>query len=198
LAKVFAWVRPNDLVWNYVVSNYLMGENPPAFDILAWNADVTNLPAALHAEFVQLFTDNLLLQPGGITVLGTPVDLGTITTDVYMLAAINDHLVPWQAVYEGTQAFGGDVRFVLSNSGHIAALINPPDNPKASYLVGEDQPSDPALWLKSAERTAGSWWTDWTDWVLPRSGGRRPKPRKLGNRNHPIIEPAPGRYVTER
>jgi polyhydroxyalkanoate synthase len=198
LARVFAWVRPNDLVWNYWVSNYLLGEDPPAFDVLAWNSDTTNLPAALHAEFVHLFIDNTLLQPRMISVLGTPVDLSKVTSDLYVVGAMTDHLVPWQAAYVATQAYGGKSRYVLSNSGHIQALINPPGNPKASYLTSEDTPPGAEVWLKGTTRYTGSWWSDWTQWTIERSGEERDAPTSLGNPRHPPGEPAPGRYVRQK
>jgi polyhydroxyalkanoate synthase len=197
LGRVFAWVRPNDLVWNYWVSNYLLGQSPPAFDVLAWNNDPTNLPAALHAEFLRLWVDNALLKPGAAEVLGTPVDLSQIKNDVYVVGALTDHLVPWQSAYAATQVLGGDVRFVLSNSGHIQALVNPPGNPRASYSHGDELPADPAAWLKAATKFTGTWWEDWADWTLQRSGETRPRRRSLGNRRHPIVEIAPGRYVRE-
>jgi polyhydroxyalkanoate synthase len=197
LARVFAWVRPNDLVWNYWVSNYLLGLNPPAFDVLAWNKDATNLPATLHAEFLHLWVDNALMNPNTIEVLGSKVDLGQVKNDVYAVGALTDHLVPWQSAYAATQAFGSDVRFVLSNSGHIQALINPPNNSKASFRSAAETPADPAEWLAAAEPSAGSWWVDWADWTIARSGQRRPKPRRVGDRKHPVLEIAPGRYVRE-
>jgi len=197
LARVFAWVRPNDLIWRYWVNNYLMGENPPAFDVLAWNADSTNMPAALHAEFLRLFVDNALVTPGALTVLDSPVDLRLVRNDLYVVGALTDHLVPWQSAYAATQHFGGEVRFVLSNSGHIQALINPPGNPKASFWVGQDRPREPEQWLKGATRTIGSWWTDWAAWSIDRSGSERPRPRRLGSRRHPVLDAAPGHYVKE-
>ena len=197
LGKVFAWVRPNDLVWNYWVSNYLLGQNPPAFDVLAWNNDATNLPAALHAEFMHMWMDNALIHPGTLTVLGTPVDLGRVKNDLYVVGALTDHLVPWQSCYAATRVFGGDVRFVLSNSGHIQALVNPPGNPKASYYPVEGAPPDPEQWLKGATKMTGSWWEDWAAWTLDRSGPSRPRRRGLGNRRHPVLAAAPGRYVRE-
>lgn len=198
LASVFAWVRPNDLVWNYVVNNYLLGLNPPAFDVLAWNSDSTNLPAAFHAEFIHLFVENGLRKAGSITALGTPVDLATVNNDLYVVGASTDHLVPWTATYVATQATSGEHRFVLSNSGHIQALVNPPDNPKASYLVGQSCPPDPQEWLAQAHQQAGSWWTDWAAWALARSGKERAAPKSLGNTAHRPIEAAPGRYVHQR
>jgi len=198
LARVFAWVRPNDLVWNYWVSNYLMGEDPPAFDVLAWNGDTTNLPAALHAEFVHLFLDNALLEPGKLTVLGTPVDLGKVVSDLYVVGATTDHLVPWQAAYIATQAYGGKSRYVLSNSGHIQALINPPGNPKASFMTSDETPPTPEAWLKGATRYTGSWWTDWAEWTIERSGGERAAPAQLGSARHVPSDRAPGRYAREK
>jgi len=197
LARVFAWVRPNDLIWNYWVANYLLGQNPPAFDVLAWNKDATNLPATLHAEFLHMWIDNALMKPGTAEVLGTKVDLGLVKTDLYVVGARTDHLVPWQSAYAATRAFGADVRFVLSNSGHIQALINPPGNPKASFLTAEQTPADPDTWFAAAEKSAGSWWVDWADWTIARSGPPRLRPRTVGDRQHPILEIAPGRYVRE-
>jgi polyhydroxyalkanoate synthase len=197
LARVFAWMRPNDLVWNYWVSNYLLGYNPPAFDVLAWNSDTTNLPAALHAEFLHLWVDNALMKPGTIDVLGTPLDLGLVKNDMYVVGALTDHLVPWQSAYGATRAFGGPVRFILSNSGHIQSLVNPPGNPKASYSHAAENPLDPAEWLAAATSKNGSWWEDWAAWTIARSGEEHRKPRSLGNRSHPILEVAPGRYVRE-
>ncbi|MDT4915696.1 MAG: poly[(R)-3-hydroxyalkanoate] polymerase subunit PhaC [Pseudonocardiales bacterium] len=197
LSRVFAWVRPNDLVWNYWVANYLLGHNPPAFDVLAWNKDATNLPATLHAQFLHLWVDNALMNPNTIEVLGSKVDLGQVKTDLYAVGALTDHLVPWQSAYAATRAFGSDVRFVLSNSGHIQALINPPGNPKASFLVAGSTPENPDEWLAGAERSPGSWWVDWADWTIARSGAERSRPRRVGDRLHPVLEIAPGRYVRE-
>jgi polyhydroxyalkanoate synthase len=197
LARVFAWVRPNDLIWNYWVSNYLLGKNPPAFDVLAWNKDATNLPATLHAEFLHMWLDNSLMKPGTIDVLGTPVDLSQVKNDVYVVGALTDHLVPWRSAYGASRALGGESRFVLSNSGHIQALINPPGNPKASYSVSDAAPSDADEWLASANKHRGSWWEDWAEWTIARSGAEKPRPRSIGDREHPVLEIAPGRYVRE-
>ncbi|MDT4940959.1 MAG: poly[(R)-3-hydroxyalkanoate] polymerase subunit PhaC [Pseudonocardiales bacterium] len=197
LSRVFAWVRPNDLVWNYWVANYLLGHNPPAFDVLAWNKDATNLPATLHAQFLHLWVDNALMNPNTIEVLGSKVDLGQVKTDLYAVGALTDHLVPWQSAYAATRAFGSDVRFVLSNSGHIQALINPPGNPKASFLVAGSTPENPDEWLAGAERSPGRRWVDWADWTIARSGAERSRPRRVGDRLHPVLEIAPGRYVRE-
>jgi polyhydroxyalkanoate synthase len=193
---VFAWVRPNDLIWNYWVNNYLLGENPPAFDVLAWNADATNLPNQLHEQFLRISLDNLLVEPGGVTILGQPIDLRDVTVDQYSVGAVTDHIVPWQSCYQATQLFAGEHRFVLSNSGHIQALVNPPGNPKASYYVGDVYPPDPADWLRGATRVTGSWWTDWVEWLDARSGNWRNPPVTLGNVRHPVIVDAPGTYVS--
>jgi polyhydroxyalkanoate synthase len=151
----------------------------------------------LHAEFMHMWLDNVLMKPGVVNVLGTPVDLRGVKNDMYVVGALTDHLVPWQSAYSATNVFGGDVHFVLSNSGHVQALINPPGNPKSSYTHAEKTPPDPAEWRGSAVNVPGSWWDNWADWTLARSGGPKPKPRKLGDQDHPIVEIAPGRYVRE-
>ncbi len=195
LGSVFAWLRPNDLIWNYWVNNYLLGKDPPSFDILAWNADSTNLPAALHRQFLQVFSENALATPGAMEVLGTPVDLGRIKLDTYVTGATADHLTPWRGCYRSTQLLQGDSTFVLSNAGHIASLINPPGNPKSHYFAGPEPGGDPDAWFAGAERQQGTWWEHWTAWVLERSGDERKAPRKLGARRHPTLAPAPGAYV---
>ena len=195
LAEVFAWLRPGDLVWNYWVNNYLLGKKPPAFDILFWNADTTRMPAGLHADFVDLAMDNLLVTAGARTVLGVPIDLSEIDADTYIVAGIADHITPWQNCYRTTQLLGGSSRFVLSTSGHIAALVNPPGNPKASFQVNKANPADPEEWLKSAETEPGTWWLDASAWLAERSGALRPAPEQLGGGGlQPIVE-APGTYV---
>ncbi len=151
LAEAFAWLRPGDLVWNYWVNNYLLGNKPPAFDILSWNADTTRMSARLHADFVDLAMDNKLVTPGTLTVLGTPIDLSQVGADSYIVAGIADHITPWQNCYRSTQLLGGQSRFILSTSGHIAALVNPPGSPKATYQAGKTNPASPADWLKTAQ-----------------------------------------------
>ncbi len=141
--QVFAWLRPDDLIWNYWVNNYLVGRRPPAFDILAWNADTTRLPAALHRDFIKLGLTNALTRPDAATMLGSPVDLAGVDADAYVVAGTADHICPWQSCYRTTQLLGGPVRFVLSTSGHIAAIVNPPGNPKASFQHRADQPAGP-------------------------------------------------------
>jgi polyhydroxyalkanoate synthase len=197
LAGVFAWLRPNDLIWNYWVSNYLMGKQPPAFDILFWNADTTNMPAGLHRDFLRMALDNALTKPGEATVLGTPVDLSRITVDAYVVAGIADHITPWQNAYRTVNLVGSRPRFVLSTSGHIAALVNPPGNEKASFRVNDELPETPEAWLKSATQTPGSWWDDWTAWLGERSGEKRSARRQLGGKGYRPLGEAPGSYVKE-
>jgi polyhydroxyalkanoate synthase len=195
LAEVFAWLRPGDLIWNYWVNNYLLGKRPPAFDILFWNADTTRMTAGLHHDFVDMALDNLLAKPGRISVLGVPIDLSAITADAYVVAGIADHITPWQNCYRTTQLLGGTTKFVLSTSGHIAALVNPPGNPKASYQVNKDNPADPNAWLRSAEAQQGTWWTDVSAWLGERSGSLRPAPEQLGGGGLRPLADAPGTYV---
>ncbi len=195
LARLFAFARPNELVWNYWVSNYLLGKTPPPFDVLAWNVDSTNLPAALHTDFMRIWAANSFIQPGTMDVLGNPLDLARVKQDTYVVGARTDHLVPWQSAYAATQVLGGDVRFVLSNSGHIQALVNPPGNPKATFYTSDSNPPEPAEWLTGARMEHSSWWVDWADWTLARSGDERSRPRKLGNSKHPKIVAAPGEFV---
>jgi poly[(R)-3-hydroxyalkanoate] polymerase subunit PhaC len=195
LANVFTWLRPNDLVWNYWVNNNLLGADPPVFDILAWNVDATNLPAKLHTQLLRIFTDNLVATPGGVEVLGTPVNVAAVKVETYVTGALTDHLTPWKGCYRTTQLLGGPSTFILSNAGHIASLVNPPGNPKAHYFVGPEPVPDPDLWRAAAERRSGTWWEHWADWVTARSGDERKAPARPGSRRHPAIEPAPGAYV---
>jgi polyhydroxyalkanoate synthase subunit PhaC len=197
MGAVFTWMRPNELVWNYWVNNYLMGNPPPAFDILAWNADGTNLPAALHRQFLEIFEKNVLCQPGRMTVLGTPVDLSRITVPAYVTGGVTDHLTPWQGCYRTTQLLSGPTTFVLSNAGHIQSLVNPPGNPKATYFAGGEPGPDPQQWLTGSKKVSGTWWEHWADWLLERSGDQVPAPGKLGGSGHLPSDQAPGLYVRD-
>jgi polyhydroxyalkanoate synthase len=197
LGSAFAWLRPDDLVFNYWVNNYLLGERPAAFDILAWNADGTNLPGALHCEFLDIFQHNVLATPGVMAVLGTPVRLDSISLPTFVTGAVADHLTPWKGCYRTTQLLSGDSTFVLSYSGHIASLVNPPGNPRAHYWTGGPPGPDPDDWLTGAVKHQGSWWEPWADWVTDRAGDRRPAPRRLGNRRYPPLDAAPGRFVRD-
>ena len=199
LAEVFAWLRPTDLVWRYWVNNYVQGRTPPAFDVLFWNADTTRMPAALHRDMVQLGVRNALTEPGGVTMLGTPVDLRTITTDTYVVAGVADHISPWQACYRSARLLGSkELRFVLSTSGHIAALVNPPGNPKASYRVSSTDERNPDQWATAAGVHPDSWWPDFSAWLVERGGDQKTAPKKLGIRGLPPLGPAPGTYVHDR
>ena len=195
LAEAFAWLRPGDLVWNYWVNNYLLGKKPPAFDILSWNADTTRMSASLHADFVDLAMDNKLITPGALTVLGTPVDLSQVDVDSYIVAGIADHITPWQNCYRSTQLLGGQSRFILSTSGHIAALVNPPGSPKATYQAGKTNPASPADWLKTAQSEQGSWWPDMLAWLGDRCGADKPAPAEPGGGGLRPLAAAPGTYV---
>ncbi len=195
LSRMFAWMRPNDLVWNYWVNNYLLGNDPPAFDILAWNADMPNMTAGLHADFAALFLENPLVEPGGLSVLGTPIDLAKIDQDAYVVAALTDHITPWQACHRSVAMLGGATRFVLSSSGHIQAIVNPPDNPKASYWAADDPAGGPDAFMAGADKYTGSWWVEWSEWLATRGGAEQGAPRKLGTRGLPVLDPAPGPYV---
>ncbi|BAU76996.1 class II poly(R)-hydroxyalkanoic acid synthase [Metapseudomonas furukawaii] len=198
MAKVFAWMRPNDLVWNYFVNNYLLGKEPPAFDILYWNNDNTRLPAALHGDMLDFFKHNPLTRPGGLEICGTAIDLQKVTVDSFSVAGINDHITPWDAVYRSALLLGGDSRFVLSNRGHVQSILNPPGNPKANYYENGKLTSDPRAWYYDARHIQGSWWSEWLDWVQERSGEQRETIMALGNQDHPPMEAAPGTYVHVR
>jgi polyhydroxyalkanoate synthase len=196
LAGVFAWLRPNDMVWNYVVNNYLLGKRPPAFDVLYWNQDAVRLAAGLHRDFVRLALDNSLVHPGGLEVLGSPVDLARVELDSYIVAGLKDHIVPWENAYSTTQLLGGEKRFVLSTSGHIQALVNPPaPDSRASYRVAGEHPGEPQAFIDQAAKVPGSWWPDYVEWLGERSGDLRPAPKKLGGSGHRALGKAPGTYV---
>jgi poly[(R)-3-hydroxyalkanoate] polymerase subunit PhaC len=191
LAEVFAWLRPGDLIWNYWVNNYLAGRTPPAFDILFWNADTTRMSAGLHRDFVTAALTGTLTQPGATTLLGTPIDLRKVAVDTYVVAGSADHICPWRNCYTSTQLFGGDSRFVLSTNGHIAALINPPTNPKSSYQVADEHPAEPDAWAAAARTERGSWWPDYVGWLVQRGGEQVNPPTAEA------LDAAPGRYVLE-
>jgi len=198
LAAFFSWLRPDELIWSYWVNNYLMGQDPPAFDILAWNADTTRMPGGLQRQLLTIAERNLLASPGGMTLLGNPVDLGASAVDSYVIGAETDHLVPWRGAYATTALLGGESTFVLSGGGHIQHLVNPPGNPKARYRTGPRPGAGPDEWLAAAEMAEGSWWGHWAAWVHARSGAFRRAPASLGSREFPPLEPAPGSYVRQK
>jgi polyhydroxyalkanoate synthase subunit PhaC len=195
LARMFAWMRPNDLIWNYWVNNYLLGNQPPAFDILYWNADTTRLPAALHRDYLDLYFTNPFVNPGKLTLNGNTVDMSKVKADSYVIAGVTDHITPWKGVHKTAQIMGEGTTFVLSNSGHLQSLLNPPTNPKASFMIGTVNPSGPEAFVAAAEKRKGSWWLDWRDWLHARSGEEVAAPASLGSERHPVLAAAPGTYV---
>ncbi|MGA2997525.1 alpha/beta fold hydrolase [Bradyrhizobium sp.] len=197
LARMFAWMRPNDLVWNYWVNNYLLGNQPPAFDILYWNADTTRLPAGLHGDYLDLYFTNPFVNAGKLALNGETIDMSRIKVDSYVVAGVTDHITPWKGVHKTAQIMGEGTTFVLSNSGHLQSLLNPPTNQKASFMIGTVNPSGPDAFVAAAEKRKGSWWLDWRDWLLPRSGDEVTAPTSLGSERHPVLAAAPGTYVFE-
>ncbi|MGZ5713428.1 MAG: class I poly(R)-hydroxyalkanoic acid synthase [Caldimonas sp.] len=201
LATTFSFLRPNDLVWNYVVGNYLKGETPPPFDLLYWNSDGTNLPGPMYCWYLRnTYHENKLVVPGVLTVCGEKVDLGSIAAPTYIYGSREDHIVPWTGAYRSTQVLKGKRRFVLGASGHIAGVINPPAKKKRSHWIGRSAalPASAEAWLANADEHPGSWWTDWSDWLRPFGGKQIAAPKAPGNRKWKAIEPAPGRYVKEK
>ncbi|MDG5751054.1 alpha/beta fold hydrolase [Qipengyuania sp. XHP0211] len=202
LARGFAWLRPNDLVWNYVINNYLLGQDPPAFDVLFWNADATNLSASLMGDFLTVYETLAFTKQGEVEMVDHKIDLSKVTSDLFILGGVTDHITPWKATYRSTRLFGSkDVTYVLSQSGHMQAILNPPGNPKAKYFVQKDGrkklPETADEWLKGTEEVAGSWWPFWTEWVQARAGDKKKAPAKLGNKDFEPLDPAPGLYVME-
>ncbi|MBB1493330.1 class I poly(R)-hydroxyalkanoic acid synthase [Paracoccus sp. MC1854] len=199
MSNMFNLLRSNDLIWANVVNNYLLGNKPPAFDLLYWNSDGTRMTRAAHSWYLRnTYLENNLIEPGKITLKGVPLDLGRIKLDCYAVGAEKDHIVPWDAAWRITQLFGGDVRFVRASSGHIAGVINPPGGKGAYWTWEKDSTaSSPEQWLQSATRHDGSWWTDWTAWLSARSG-RKVAPPSMGSKTYPPLQDAPGSYVLEK
>ena len=196
MAGTFDVLRANDLIFNYVVSSWLLGQDPPKFDILAWNADSTRMPSAMHGFYLRNFYLENKLALGSLEIAGTVLDLSAIKTPAYVVSAVNDHIVPWESAYKTVGLLSGPIRFVLGNGGHIAGIVSPP-SPKAWYLVGPEDtemPSTGRAWRESAARRGGSWWEDWAAWSGANSGPLAPPP-PMGSDTHPALEPAPGRYV---
>jgi polyhydroxyalkanoate synthase len=196
LASTFSFLRPNDLVWNYVVGNYLKGETPPPFDLLYWNSDSTNLPGPMYAWYLRnTYFENNLVKPGKLTVCGEKLDLRKVDLPSYIYGSREDHIVPIGGAYASTQVLPGKKRFVMGASGHIAGVINPPSKNKRSYWTNDKLPQTHEEWLKGAKEHPGSWWTDWSAWLKPHSGRQVAAPRNYGKGKYKAIEPAPGRYV---
>ncbi len=196
MSRMFDLLRARDLVWNYVVSGWLMGEQPPAFDILAWNGDGTRMPAEMHSFYLRCcYVENQLAR-GQMTLAGTRLDLDRVTSDTYVLSAKDDHIAPWKSAYATTSLLGGDSRFVLTSSGHVAGIVNP-DASRRRYWTNDALPAAADDWLGTADLHQGSWWHDWADWIATRAGDRR-RPPGLGSRLHPPMAEAPGTYVHQK
>jgi polyhydroxyalkanoate synthase len=198
LARMFAWMRPNDLIWNYWVNNYLLGKEPPAFDILFWNADTTRLPARLHSDYLDLYFTNPFVNPKKLSLNGTAIDMAQVKVDSYVIAGITDHITPWRSVYQTAKIMGDDTTFVLSNSGHLQSLLNPPGSQKASFVTGPLAPAGPDAFLAGSRKHEGSWWLHWRNWLHERSDEEVPAPTMLGNARHRADVPAPGTYVFDQ
>jgi polyhydroxyalkanoate synthase len=199
LASTFSFLRPNDLVWNYVVGNYLKGETPPAFDLLYWNSDATNMPGPMYCWYLRnTYLENLLREPGALTVCGEKLDLSAIEAPAFVYGSREDHIVPWKAAWASTKILGGPTRFVLGASGHIAGVINPPKANKRSFWTNDRPAASADAWLAGATEHPGSWWTGWSQWLAGFGGGERAAPRAPGGHGHEAIEPAPGRYVKQK
>jgi polyhydroxyalkanoate synthase len=199
LAGAFASLRPNDLVWNYVVDSYLKGRTPPAFDLLFWNGDSANLPGPMYVYYIEhLYLDNALRTPGALTMLGERIDLRAIDIPTYIYASRDDHIVPWRSAYRSVDLLGGDNTFVLGASGHIAGVVNPPQAHKRNYWTRDGVDATPESWFEHAQSHAGSWWPHWYRWLARHAGGKRTAPKAAGNERFPPLGAAPGDYVRER
>ncbi len=196
LARMFAWMRPNDLVWNYVVNNYLLGQDPPPYDVLYWNNDTTNLPAQLHSDYLDMGLSQPFSNPGEVEIAGHTADLTKVTADAFIVAGVTDHITPWKACYRTTKLLGSEnIEFTLSNSGHLQSLLNPPMNPKAQYFKNDNLDATADEWADAAELVKGSWWPRWAEWLGERSGKLKAAPKSLGSESFPPLYPSPGKYV---
>jgi polyhydroxyalkanoate synthase len=200
LASAFASLRPNELVWNYVVSNYLKGRTPPAFDLLYWNSDSANLPGPMYAYYLRnMYLDNRLREPGALSMCGVKVDLSRIRVPSYIYGSREDHIVPWRSAYRTTGLLGGsDLCFALGASGHIAGVVNPPQPRRRHHWINDLLTDDADDWLARAESVPGSWWPHWYAWIEGHGGGLRPAPQRAGSASHRPLCAAPGDYVLER
>jgi polyhydroxyalkanoate synthase len=195
LERAFAWLRPNDLIWAYWVNNYLLGQEPQAFDILYWNSDTTNLPAGLHGDLLDLLKHGGMVGGNGPTICGHKLDLAQITCDTYLVGGETDHITPWKGTYLTTNGLGGKWQYVLSQSGHIQSLINPPGNPRARFLTNAANPPTADAFLAGAETHQGSWWPHWAEWLNAHGGAKVAAPKTLGSKQHKPSIDAPGTYV---
>jgi polyhydroxyalkanoate synthase len=198
MAEAFNLLRANDLIWSFVVNNYLMGKEPFPFDLLYWNSDSTRMPRDMHSFYLRnMYQNNKLCEPGGIILDGESINLGKVKTPCYILSTKEDHIAPWKSTYSATQLYSGKVTFVLGASGHIAGVINPPAANKYGYWTNPETPREPDAWLETAEAHEGSWWTHWNDWVAEFNGKSVPA-RTPGGDALAVIEDAPGSYVKVR
>jgi polyhydroxyalkanoate synthase len=199
MAGTFNLLRANDLVWSFVINNYLMGKEPFPFDLLYWNSDSTRMPAAMHSFYLRnMYLQNRLREPGGITLGGVPLDLSKVKVPAYFISTVEDHIAPWKSTYRGAKVLGGKVRFVLGGSGHIAGIVNPPAAGKYGYWTNDRLPEDPDAWQKGAQAQQGSWWNDWQGWVGKLNGDERVPARTPGDGELRVLEDAPGSYVSIR
>lgn len=200
MASMFAWLRPNDLIWNYWVNNYLLGNSPPAYDVLAWNADTTRLPGQYHCDLLDMVEKNPYINPGSLEIGGRKIDMRQVKVGAYVIAGLTDHITPWRACYGTARLFGPQTTYVLSNAGHIQSMINPPGVSRSYYFSGTATAESPDQWAEQARptRQEGSWWPHWRTWIQQRSGEMRPAPTTLGATRFPPLGPAPGTYVMEK
>jgi polyhydroxyalkanoate synthase len=199
VASAFASLRPKDLVWNYVVSNYLKGQTPPPFDLLYWNSDSANLPGPMYVYYLSnMYIDNRLREPEALTMTGEPIDLSRVAMPAYVFATHDDHIVPWRSAYKSIGLLGGDLTFVLGASGHIAGVANPASKNRRNYWTNERLADDADEWFSRAESHPGSWWPHWAAWLAEFAGTRRPAPKHAGSADYPELGPAPGTYVVEK
>jgi polyhydroxyalkanoate synthase len=199
MATTFNMLRSNDLIWSFVINNYLMGKEPFPFDLLYWNSDSTRMPASMHSFYLRnMYLHNKLREPGGITLGGVPIDITKVKVPAYFISTVEDHIAPWRSTYLGARVLGGPVRFVLGGSGHIAGIVNPPAANKYSYWTNDALPATPDEFQKTAKQSEGSWWNDWQAWIDALNQGEKVPARTPGDGRLKPIEDAPGSYVALR
>jgi polyhydroxyalkanoate synthase len=199
MAATFNMLRSNDLIWSFVVNNYLMGRDPFPFDLLYWNSDSTRMPAAMHSYYLRnMYLQNLLRKPGGVALEGVPIDLSRVKLPLYFVSTVEDHIAPWRATYAGAKLFSGPVRFVLGGSGHIAGIVNPPAANKYVYWTNDKLPATPDEFQSTAQQQPGSWWNDWQAWIGALNGDVKVPARTPGDGKLKVLEDAPGSYVALR
>ena len=199
MATTFNMLRANDLIWSFVVNNYLLGQEPFPFDLLYWNDDSTRMPARMHSFYLRrMYQQNDLVKPGAIELLGEPIDLRKVKTPTYMISTLEDHIAPWKSTYRGTQIYGGPIRFVLAGSGHIAGVVNPPERKKYQHWVGDEPKGRYEEWISRTSEKPGSWWPDWLAWLTAQAPAKVPAGKRApGGRRKPLGD-APGTYVKVR